>query len=445
MAKRGDWLDRLFDLHILWLSSTFEGERQACHQKIIKLLSKHGKTIHDVPELLAIVSKRRAPPSPRPAPPAPPPGDPITGEDLFKGMHAVLRDYLTLEEHEYVACALWSMHAHVFSRFMHTPRLIARSPVRDCGKTTTLNVISQFVPYPEISDNMTVAVFFRATDGGGTILLDEVDNLGLLTNGTFRAALNGGYDRGKTTSRVVKGEKRLFKLFCPVLLAGIGRVPLPLARRSITIRLERDPNAARTRERFNSEDPEQIENFTLIKSYLASWGARVDLDLDPLMPEQLTSGQCDVWRPLVSIADACSPEVGQLAREIAVSMCRDLDEDLPVILLHDIRGIFDRQRVDRLASAVIVENLNLLPHGMWIDWRGLQDNDTPHPITAGVVAKLLAPFGIRPATIWPLHRTADTKSTRGYHRHQFERAWSQYCPEADTPTHSGKIKALGSH
>jgi hypothetical protein len=99
----------------------------------------------------------------------------------------------------------------------------------------------------------------------------------------------------------------------------------------------------------------------------------------------------------------------------------------------------------RLASAVIVENLNLLPHGLWSDWRGKQDTDTPHPITAGVVAKLLAPFRIKPATIWPLHRTTDTKSSRGYHRHQFETAWAKYCPAADTPTHSGKIKALGRH
>jgi len=133
----------------------------------------------------------------------------------------------------------------------------------------------------------------------------------------------------------------------------------------------------------------------------------------------------------------------ELAREIAVKMCRNLDEDFEVLLLRDIRDLFDQKRADRLASAVIVDNLNLLPHGLWVDWRGKQDTDTPRPMTPGIMAKLLAPFGVRPATIWPLNRTADSKSSRGYHRSQFEDAWARYCqPGADTPTQPSKIMRL---
>jgi hypothetical protein len=50
-------------------------------------------------------------------------------------------------------------------------------------------------------------------------------------------------------------------------------------------------------------------------------------------------------------------------------------------------------------------------------------------------------FHIRPSTIWPLHRRPIDKSSRGYHKHQFEAAWRAYCP-ADTPTQSGKIRYL---
>src|SRR5258708_3477252 len=102
------------------------------------------------------------------------------------------------------------------------------------------------------------------------------------------------------------------------------------------------------------------------------------------MPEQLTGGQADNWRPLIAVADACGPEIGQLARAIAVKMCRDLDEDIEVQLLRDIRDLFDRKRIDRLTSAVIVENLNLLPHGLWSDWRGEKGTETPRPITPGI-------------------------------------------------------------
>ena len=75
-------------------------------------------------------------------------------------------------------------------------------------------------------------------------------------------------------------------------------------------------------------------------------------------------------------------------------MCQDLDEDFEVLLLRDIRDLFDLKHEDRLPSAVIIENLNLLPHGLWSDWRGKHDTDTPRPMTQGIMAKLLAPFGI---------------------------------------------------
>jgi hypothetical protein len=113
--------------------------------------------------------------------------------------------------------------------------------------------------------------------------------------------------------------------------------------------------------------------------------------------------------------------------------------------LRDIRDVFDQTRRDRLPSAVIVEHLNLLPHGLWSDWRGKHDTDTPRPMNQGIMAKLLSPFGIKPATTWPLNRAADSKSARGYRRHQFEDAWARYCqPEDDTAAHPSKIMYLRS-
>jgi hypothetical protein len=177
---------------------------------------------------------------------------------------------------------------------------------------------------------------------------------------------------------------------------------------------------------------------SLIKAHLSVWAHKREIALRPPMPEQLTGDQADNWRPLIAVADACGPEIGQLAREIVVKMSRDLDEDIEVQLLRGIRDLFDRKRIDRLTSAVIVQNLNLLPHRL-SDWRGKQGTDTPRPISPGIVAKLLAPFGVKPMTIWPLRRRLDSKSARGYHRHQFEAPWASYCPETDTPTHSSKI------
>jgi hypothetical protein len=228
MARK-DWLDRLFDIDALRRSTTFPGEAEECRQKIIKLLNRYGKTWDDLAELLEIVTKRRAPPAQpqRPAAPPPPAGEPLTGLDLFNGIVAVFRQFLSLEHDEYVAITLWGMHTHVARRFMHTPRLVLRSGVRGCGKTTCLDVLKGLVAYPQKSDNMTAAAFFRLTDMGDatwgpTPLIDEVDNLGLLTDPSFRAALNSGYRQGGGIQRVIQGVITTFETFARWRSPGSG-------------------------------------------------------------------------------------------------------------------------------------------------------------------------------------------------------------------------------
>ena len=62
-----------------------------------------------------------------------------------------------------------------------------------------------------------------------------------------------------------------------------------------------------------------------------------------------------------------------------------------MLLLQDIRDLFDQKPQTELPSAVIVQHLNLLPHGLWADWRGKHDTDTLRPITRdrGQVARTL--------------------------------------------------------
>ena len=50
----------------------------------------------------------------------------------------MLRRYVQLKDHEYVAVSLWVVHTHVYDRFAFTPRLALTSPTSDCGKTTLL-------------------------------------------------------------------------------------------------------------------------------------------------------------------------------------------------------------------------------------------------------------------------------------------------------------------
>jgi hypothetical protein len=69
-------------------------------------------------------------------------------------------------------------------------------------------------------------------------------------------------------------------------------------------------------------------------------------------------------------------------------------------------------------------------------------NNGPTISEQGDLSHLLRPFGIRPKTIWPARRRLGDRSSRGYLRSQFGRAWRAYCPSADTPTQPCKVIQL---
>jgi hypothetical protein len=272
---------------------------------------------------------------------------------------------------------------------MHTPRLLFKSAFRGHGKSRALKIPEAFTANAIRSENATAAVFFRWTDEGRNVLLDEVDNLELMSDRNFRAALNSGYDRDGYFDRYIQGVPTRYRTFAAVALAGIGAVPLPLARRSITINMKFDPNADRNRQLFDRQDRVLDDTVEAINAHLTAWASGAELLLKPPMPEQLTGGQCDVWRPLIAIADSCSVELGEHVREIAIKMCRGLDQDPEVVLIRDIRLILNERRTDRLLDKVILADLKMQPHGWWSDWRGKNGTDPPRELTYGVMAKML--------------------------------------------------------
>jgi hypothetical protein len=112
------------------------------------------------------------------------------------------------------------------------------------------------------------------------------------------------------------------------------------------------------------------------------------------------------------------------------------------MLLTDIQTIFQARRVDRIASAALIEALIEVGDGRWAEFRGVNDDRPPRKLTQPQLAQLLRPFGIGSRTIWPLRRRPSDKSSRGYLQSQFETAWRAYCFTTDTPTQPSKIMAL---
>jgi hypothetical protein len=115
-----------------------------------------------------------------------------------------------------------------------------------------------------------------------------------------------------------------------------------------------------------------------------------------------------------------------------------------VVLLGDIRDIFDVRGVDRLPSKRIVDHLNAADNGLWSEWRGIHGNQQPHNLSQGELARLLEPFQIRPQTIRFLCDDSEKATAKGYRREQFEGAWRSYCTGDATRSQSGNIRHLRS-
>lgn len=358
--------------------------------------------------------------------------------ELFDILVHLLQEYIDLKPHEYVAVGLWILHSHVFDRFMITPRLALLSAVRGVGKTTLLDCIRLLAAKSAKTDNATPAWVYHQVDRNrGTLLVDEVDNLGLSTNGVLRAVFNSGHRKGGKISRLSGGQPLDYTTFCPLAVGAIGSLPLPLLHRSIVIHMERYGGTRKLR-RFDEADSSDFDD---VFALLCMFTRDLKLDCNPPLPAELRNRVADNWRPLISLADAFGH--GEEARLAAVEFAKQYhDEDIPIVLLHDIRAIFNTRGVDRILSAVLVNDLNAIDDAPWSEWRGLKDDRQPHKLTPAQLAAMLSLFRIRPRTIWPLNRRPGDKSAKGYLRSQFESAWRSYCSEDGTTSQSNVLRYL---
>lgn len=182
----------------------------------------------------------------------------------------------------------------------------------------------------------------------------------------------------------------------------------------------------------------RIRNFIKIES---------EPNLNPALPKDLKNRIADNWRPLISIADCFGPVWGKLARETAMTFAHaHHDEDAGVILLSDIRSIFNRTAADRMTSVDLITALLDIEESGWSEYRGMRDDQQPKKLSAGEMARLLRPFGIRLRSIWPaMKRHKGSGSRKGYYRWQFEEAWRRYCDEpAGTAAQKGKIRLISN-
>jgi hypothetical protein len=322
------------------LGSDNPGERENARTKIDEILRKNRKTWNDLTELLQtgqagsgwdIEDDDQAGATP-----------PQSDVNVLELVHHIIGQCVDLQSHDCVAVALWVLHAHLYERFLCTPRLALVSPVRGCGKTTLLNVLEHLLSRPHRSDSISPAAIYHLIDQQHyQMLVDEADNLGLGLNGILRAVINSGHRKGGGTTRLINGQPKKFSVFAPMAIAVIGNLPLPIMHRSIVIRMQRSDGVKGLK---LLDDADTIDLLKWLYLQVWSW-AKSNPAINPNpddMPAELRNRAADNWRPLIAIADTFGPYWAAAAREAAVILTRGHHEEDPaVLLLRDIRAIFD--------------------------------------------------------------------------------------------------------
>lgn len=142
---------------------------------------------------------------------------------------------------------------------------------------------------------------------------------------------------------------------------------------------------------------------------------------DILAPGELGARQCDVWRPLLGIADVAGGRWPRISREAALALHGVPEEegDYGLLLLEDLLDLFNATGAPSLPSGSILEALIAMEHRPWAEYR----ND--RPMTKRGLATLLGRFGVKPKNI-----RAGQEVLKGYEYSALSRAFEIYLPTA---------------
>ncbi|CAN5681894.1 hypothetical protein BH23CHL8_BH23CHL8_28820 [soil metagenome] len=343
----------------------------------------------------------------------------------------LLRHYVVLARHEaYLAVTLWVAHTHFMDAADATPYLAIGSPEKQSGKTRLLELLRYLAhAAPGVLIMPTAATLYRSLDAtpGATLLLDELDAVFRDRSDRYeevRAVINAGHRRGATVPRSVPGPKntwvvKQFEVFGPKALAGIGRLPDTVVDRSISIRMvrrKRTESVKRWRERVGRPEAEAI--VATLRASLAAMPPALTAEV----PEALPDRAADAWEPLLAIADAAGGEWPGQARRAALVLqpSPGQDESLGLRLLADIRLIFDRRGVERIATTDLIETLLADDEGPWASHKS--------PLTPHRLSRLLTPFEITSKQM----RIAE-RNLKGYEREAFLDSWERFLGDRPSP------------
>ena len=349
----------------------------------------------------------------------------VDGSLLLDEIADSLRRFVVLPTEAVQAITLWIIHTYAVDATSICPILIIQSAEKRCGKTLVLELLFNLVFRPLPASNITASSLFRVIEKyKPTTLLDEAETY-LSSNEELRGILNGGYRR--SSSYVIRTvgddyEPVVFNTFGPKAIAQIDKPPETIIDRGILINMRR---------KTPDEKPERLradrafEDFKHLRQKVLRWtkdNIKRLTDCDPQVPEELNDRARDSWRPLLAIAELAGSRWTGYGNASAVKLSTMKSEvSKRTLLLGDIREIFRKTQVSRMASADICDRLAENEEHPWPEFRDGK------PITVRQLARLLEPLDIRPRQF-----KIDKANIRGYEIDDFNDSFARYLPDLDS-------------
>jgi len=355
----------------------------------------------------------------------------VDGAQLLEDICNGIRRFVAMEDEAIRAVAGWCVFAHAFPAFEVSPRLFFTSPEKRCGKTTALKVLNKILPKPMLASNASPSGMFRLIDAKQpTVMLDEADGF-VRDSEDFRNLLNAGHEIDSCNVVRVVGdganmEPKVFRVWAPFVIAGIGKLQSTIEDRSIIIPMRR----RLSHETVDAARRKNLKDLEVLARKAARWASdnvnRLK-GMEPTMPDSLHDRACDNWEPLLSIADVIGGEWPEKLRAAAVALelsaSSDEDDTAGVMLLSDCWQVFEEKNVTRISSQDLTDALNQLEGRPWGEWR------RGNPISLNGVAKLLKGFGIAPDQM----KISGSKF-RGYQKDWFSEPYNRYVQAEKQPT-----------
>ncbi|MBN2715310.1 MAG: DUF3631 domain-containing protein [Deltaproteobacteria bacterium] len=361
--------------------------------------------------------------------------EPVDGNSLVLTVIALIERHVVMAAGAPLATALWLFHAHAHFTTLISAILCIGSPEKRCGKTTLLNVLGELAPRPLPAVNMTPATVYRLVDEfQPTLLIDEADTF-LGASSELVGVLNSGHNiRGASVPRCVGDDHTVksFSTFCPKVIASIGGLKGTLKDRSITVWMRRKLPTEKI-ERLRLDRTAEFEE---VARKLCRWvNDHFDAlkSADPEVPDCLNDRAADNWRHLIAIADVLGDEWGHAAREAAISLSYEPDEEdsSGEMLLSDIRLFFVESQYDRVRTGDLIQYLVSLEGRPWSEWKRGRPMNPLH------LSRLLAKFKIKPKTV--RFHNGNGGTAKGYDFSWFQDAFERYLPPMYVSTEDDTI------